>query len=91
MHECSICLNKIYVFYHKNKSCKCNFYYHINCINTWYKVSKKKECIICKKKDTTDLDKLEKRFNNVYEFLFQFLTILFIKISFIFLLYIKSN
>ena len=89
--ECSICLEPIYVFYHKNKNCKCNIKFHINCINTWYKIKKKKECIICKKKDTKDLDKLEKKINNVYEFLFQFSTILFLKISFIFLLYIKSN
>lgn len=55
------------------------------------RLKKKKQCIICKKKDTKDLDKLEKKINNVYEFLFQFSTILFIKISFIFLLYMKSN
>jgi len=89
--ECCICLQPIYIFYHKNKNCKCNLKFHVNCINTWYKESKKKECIICKKKDTRDLDKLEKKINNVYEFLFQILTILFIKISFILLLYMKSN
>ena len=70
--ECSICLEPIYVFYHKNKNCKCNIKFHINCINTWYKIKNKKECIICKKEDTKDLDKLEKKINNIYEFLFQF-------------------
>ena len=52
--------------------------YHINCINTWYKVSKKKECIICKKKDTTDLYKLENIFNKGYEILIHMILILFI-------------
>ena len=87
MLQCSICLEPIYVFYHKNKSCKCNLRYHINCIKKWYKIINKQECIICKKKDTTDLYKLENIFNKGYEILIHMILILFIIVYVILVVY----
>jgi len=42
---CGICLDRIYLFYHKC-DCQCKTYYHRTCITNWYKI--KEACPICK-------------------------------------------
>jgi len=62
---CGICLDRIYLFYHKC-NCKCNSYYHKSCINNWYKI--RETCPICKKHQTAK--KQEKRPSSVLLFVF---------------------
>ena len=50
--KCNICFDNIYIFYYKSK-CKCNLYYHYECIEEWYKYNNC--CIYCKKKDNTNI------------------------------------
>merc|ERR1712118_535295 len=48
---CVICLDRIYLFYHKC-DCQCKTYYHRSCITNWYKI--KEACPICKKHQITE-------------------------------------
>ena len=56
--KCSICLDEIYLFAYKS-NCKCNLYYHYDCIEEWYKYNKC--CIICKKKDNRNIQYIKSK------------------------------
>ena len=58
MKICAICYQPIYCFYYQTK-CKCNLYYHLECINEWYKINR--SCIQCRKKDTNSNQYINKK------------------------------
>ena len=75
--NCGICLQPIYLIYHKS-NCKCRCYYHIDCVISWYNINN--SCIYCKKKDNININYLIKKQNKFYQLISYFiiLSILFI-------------
>ncbi len=80
--KCGICFDEIYMPAYKS-SCNCKIYYHLDCIQKWYKF-KKKKCIICKKKDISSLKNLENLHNKIYNFVFNILILIIILIYFLY-------
>lgn len=64
MKICAICYQPIYCFYYQTK-CKCNLYYHLECINEWYRFNR--SCIQCRKKDTNSNQQINKKFNKLLQ------------------------
>ena len=83
--QCAICFDNIYFPYFKN-NCECKVYYHLECIDEWYKI--KNRCIICKKKyNKKNLKKLKNIHNKIYQFFFNLILISSIIILFFFYMY----
>ncbi len=73
--KCNICLEDIFMFSYKSK-CKCNLHYHYECIEEWYRY--KNCCIICKKKDNTNIQYIKsKLYETIILFIFIFCIILY--------------
>ena len=72
--KCEICYENIHIFYYKSP-CKCNIYYHNDCIIEWY--NKNKSCIQCRKKDTIKITDIYKKQNKLLENIVLLLSILF--------------
>jgi len=71
--KCGVCDENIYIFYYKSKKCKCKVYYHLDCIKKWYKINN--VCIYCKKKDETNVLKIQ---NKKYEYICILMSIIYI-------------
>lgn len=63
MDICPICLHTVYFFYYKCK-CKCKSIYHLDCINTWFKINN--YCPICRK--TQERNNIYSIIKTVYRF-----------------------
>ena len=64
MKICAICYQPIYSLFYK-PNCRCNLYYHLECINEWYKINK--SCIQCRKKDTNSNQYINKKQNTILQ------------------------
>ena len=81
MKICAICYQPIYCFYYKS-SCECCIYYHIECINQWYKNNR--SCILCRKKDTNSNQFINKHRNKALQVLILLMSCLIIILILIF-------